>query len=63
MEKILRPKETEALVGLCDRQIRSLEAEGKFPKRFSISGGHAKGHLESEVSDWIRERAASRDAA
>lgn len=62
--RILRPAETEAKVGLCDRQLRDLEAEGQFPKRFPLnpSGkGRAVGHLESEVDQWIAERAASRE--
>jgi len=64
--QILRPHETEARTGYCDRQLRELEAKGLFPKRFSLnpSGkGRAVGHLESEVDKWIAERAASREAA
>ena len=43
--------------------IRDMEREGLFPRRFPLnpSGkGRAVGHLESEVDDWIVERAASR---
>lgn len=61
--RILRPADTEARTGFCDRQLRELEAQGLFPKRFSLnpSGkGRAVGHLESEVDQWIAERAASR---
>ena len=63
--QILRPKDTEARVGLCDRELRNLEREGQFPKRFPLnpSGkGRAVGHLESEVDAWIKARAASREA-
>ena len=64
MEKILRPKDTEKIVGLCDRQLRNLEAVGQFPKRFALSPeGRAKAHLESEVLRWIEERAATRETA
>lgn len=61
--RILRPRETEARVGLCDRELRDLEREGLFPKRFPLnpSGkGRAVGHLESEINEWIEARAASR---
>lgn len=61
--RILRPNETSAKVGICDRQLRELEAEGFFPRRFPLnpSGkGRAVGHLESEVDAWIEARAASR---
>jgi predicted DNA-binding transcriptional regulator AlpA len=62
--RILRPRDTEAKVGLCDRELRDLEREGLFPKRFPInpSGkGRAVGHLESEVDAWIEARAAPRE--
>ena len=59
--RILRPSETASKVGLCDRQLRDMEAAGTFPKRFQLQpGGRAVGHLESEVDDWIEARAASR---
>lgn len=61
--RVLRPQETAARVQLCDRQLRELEAQGLFPRRFPLnpSGkGRAVGHLESEVNDWIAARAASR---
>lgn len=60
---ILRPNETAARVGMCDRMLRDLEAQGLFPKRFSLNPngkGRAVGHLESEVDEWIVERAAQR---
>ena len=61
--RILRPRDTQYKVGLCDRELRDLEREGLFPKRFPLnpSGkGRAVGHLESEIDDWIASRAASR---
>lgn len=64
--RILRPRHTEAKVGICDRELRDLEREGLFPKRFPLnpSGkGRAVGHLESEVDEWILARAATRLAA
>ena len=61
--RVLRVRDTELRTGYCDRQLRELEAQGLFPKRFPLnpSGkGRAVGHLESEVDEWISERAASR---
>lgn len=61
--RIIRPNETAAKVGICDRQLRDLEAEGLFPKRFPLNPngkGRAVGHLESEVDEWIASRAAAR---
>jgi len=65
MARILRPIDTEAKTGFCDRQLRELEAQGLFPKRFPLnpSGrGRAVGHLESEVDAWIEARASARNA-
>jgi len=64
--RVLRIPETEAKTGYCDRQLRDLEAQNLFPRRFSLnpSGkGRAVGHLESEVDEWIAARAAARVAA
>lgn len=62
--RILRPNDTAAKVGMCERQLRELEAQGLFPKRFSLNPrGRAVGHLESEVDAWIAERAAERQSA
>lgn len=60
MDRILRPNEAAAKVALNERTLRNFEAEGKFPKRFSI-GAHAVGYLESDIDAWIAERAATRD--
>jgi len=62
--RVLRPIETAAKVGICDRQLRDLEAGGLFPKRFTLNPngkGRAVGHLESEVDEWIAARAAARE--
>ena len=63
--RILRPQETAARIGLCDRRIKELEAEGRFPRRFLLNppNGRAVGHLESEVDAWIEARAAEREQA
>ena len=36
-DRVIRRKELEATVGLTERQIRTLEAVGKFPRRFLIA--------------------------
>lgn len=64
--RVIRPNQTAAKVGLCDRQLRELEAQGLFPKRFLLNpsgNGRAVGHLESEVEEWIAARAASRPSS
>lgn len=63
--QILRPRDTAKKVGLCDRQLRDLEAQGLFPKRFQLNpnGGRAVGHLAHEVENWLERRAASREVA
>lgn len=61
--RILRPRDTEAKVGICDRELRDLERAGLFPRRFRLNptgNGRAVGHLESEVDEWVAARAASR---
>ena len=63
--RIIRIPETEQKTGYCDRQLREMEAEGHFPRRFPLNPngkGRAVGHLESEVDEWIAERAAARCA-
>ena len=60
--RILRIPNTVAKTGYCDRQLRKMESQGLFPKRFSLNpSGRAIGHLESEVDDWITARAAARE--
>ncbi len=50
------------VVGLCERQLRTLESEGRFPKRFLISeGGRAVGWSETEIDAWLAERIALRE--
>lgn len=62
--RIIRKPEVEAKVGICDRELRDLEREGHFPKRFQITpNGRAVGWVETEIDDWIAQRAATREAA
>lgn len=62
MDRILRPNQVAECVGLGERRLRQLEAEGKFPRRFKIhSGSNASGYLESELNAWIQASAAARE--
>ena len=65
--RILRPPETAKLVGLSTVHVHRLEKAGKFPKRFKLnadSGEYgAAGHYLGEVLDYLKARAAERDAS
>ena len=61
-DRIIRKPELEAMTGLTERQIRTLEDEGDFPKRFVIApGGRAVGWSNIEVQDWLAERRDARE--
>lgn len=64
-DKVLRKPSVESITGFTERQLRDMERKGHFPKRFLLNpdNGRAVGWLASEVADWVRRRAASRDAA
>ncbi len=60
--KILRRLNVEAKTGLSRSTIYQRIAEGAFPTPVSL-GGRAVGWVESEISDWIKQRIkASRKA-
>lgn len=42
--------------------IYRLEAEGKFPKRISLSGGGAVGWYLHEIEEWLSSRPRAGDA-
>ena len=48
-------------IGYTRRHLYTLEAERKFPKRVPL-GENRVGWIESEIDDWIRDRAARRAA-
>jgi prophage regulatory protein len=63
-ERILRKPDIEAMTGFCERHIRDMEAAGNFPRRFRPDpGSKAVGWLQSEILEWIAERAGAREAA
>jgi prophage regulatory protein len=60
-ERVLREPEVARLTGRSREQRWRDERAGLFPKRIRL-GPNAVGWLESEVSAWLAERIAERDA-
>lgn len=63
---ILRKTDIHRITGFSDVTIRSLEAQGLFPRRFKLNpapNGKHVGWKASEVQAWIEDRAASRAEA
>jgi len=58
-QRIIRKPELLNIVGLSDPTIWRMEKDGTFPKRLRL-GGNSCGWLESEVMDWLAERAEAR---
>jgi prophage regulatory protein len=58
-ERILRKPEVRDRVGLSDTTLWRRVRDGEFPQPIRISKGSV-GWLESEVDQWIAERAGSR---
>ena len=58
--KILRLKDVRLKTGLSRDTILEWEQSGHFPRRLKL-GPRAVGWLESEIDEWIAERAASRE--
>ena len=61
-DRVIRRKEIEAKSGLGERQLRTLESEGKFPRRFLIAeNGRAVGWSANEFQEWLAARRARRE--
>ena len=58
-ERIIRKPELLARLGLSDASVWRREKKGQFPKRLQL-GGAAVGWLESEIVEWMKERANER---
>lgn len=59
--KILRRREVEALTGRSRTSLyRDIQA-GKFPKPIQL-GEKSVGWIEAEITAWLEERIAERDA-
>ena len=62
-DRLIRRAEVERVTGLCERWIRNLESEGRFPHRVKlVTGGRAVAWSEQEVADWVAERLTEREA-
>lgn len=59
--KVVRLQQVMEMTGLGRSTIYKYMSESWFPKPISL-GGRSVGWLESEVSEWILERIAERDA-
>ncbi|MCE8540279.1 AlpA family transcriptional regulator [Ruegeria pomeroyi] len=54
--KILRRREVESIIKLSRSTIYNLMAKGEFPKPIKL-GARAIGWLESDIRDWLNQRA------
>jgi predicted DNA-binding transcriptional regulator AlpA len=61
VDRALRWPEVEAITGVCRYTATQLEAQGLFPRRFSIGGGRAVAWLQSEIAAYIQDRADQRN--
>ena len=57
--RILRQPTVEERVGVHGVTLWRWERAGQFPKRVKL-GPHAVGWIESEVNDWLAQRAEDR---
>ncbi|BBO70975.1 hypothetical protein DSCA_49050 [Desulfosarcina alkanivorans] len=58
-ERVIRWPELEKRIGVSNVTAWRWEKAGKFPKRIRL-GGNSAGWIESEVDEWIKQRAAER---
>jgi prophage regulatory protein len=61
VERILRKRELPAVTGYHATRISELIQEGSFPAPIKL-GMRSIGWLESEISEWQRQRIEQRDA-
>ena len=63
VERLLRPGEVFARVGMGDTWVRALTKKGLFPQPLYIGTGKVKRRVyrESEIEAWITARIAERD--
>lgn len=58
---VLRLPEVERRTGLTRPTIYRRAKDGSFPKPIRL-GGNSSGWIESEISAWLADRVAARDA-
>jgi predicted DNA-binding transcriptional regulator AlpA len=58
INRVLRKPQVEEVTGLTERTLRKMEAEGNFPKRFTLNpSGRAVGWNAADVEAWVEARA------
>lgn len=63
VDRIIRRRAAFAMVGLSPSAVERLIRAGSFPRPIPlVPGGRSVGFLQSEISAWIAERVAERDA-
>lgn len=60
--KVLRKREVAERLGVSIMTLWRWEKKGTFPRHISLGSGSV-GYLETEVDEWLQEKAESRDAA
>ena len=63
VDRFIREPECKRITGLSRTTRWRLERAGLFPKRRQISPGGLIAWLESEIQEWLRERAEIGEAA
>ena len=58
--RVLTKKVVSGRVCYSENHIDRMEADGRFPKRIKL-GPNRVGWLETEVDDWIAEKARERE--
>jgi len=58
-QRIIRKPKVLEMIGVSDVTIWRWEGKGEFPRRLQL-GSNSCGWLESEILEWIENRAAKR---
>ena len=62
-QRFLRRPEVESITGLPRSSMYDLMKAGRFPKQVPLNDkGYAVAWLESEISEWQKQRIAEREA-
>jgi prophage regulatory protein len=62
LQSILRLNDVERVTGLPRSTMYEMIAKGLFPKPIEL-GERARGWLETEIEDWVKNRVAERDGS
>jgi prophage regulatory protein len=63
MDRLLRIREVKKAVGLGRTTLYALIKQNRFPQPIKPTAAQASAWLESEIGEWIRQRAAERGGA